>query len=299
MAGPAGYVTYLNGQVMPHREAMAALQEGNLGSAGGFYDHERTFNGRVFKLRQHLERLYRGLAVTQIDPGVSVEEMEAITANILEANLPLLREGDEFEVTQIVSVTPTESPDEKPGVNVVVYCQPLNFTSFAIGYIKGVRVVTPSTYAVPAQTPRSGATPVEQKVMPLMTSREGSITECKGGNFMLVRDGRIKLPDRRNVLPGVSMETVLELAKELEIEVDEGDYSIYDVYMASEVFVSATTYCVQPVQTINGFSLGDELPGPVTGRMQDAWREMIGVDFVQQALDHLLPETGPARQEAP
>ena len=292
MTGPAQYVTYLNGDVMPHRDAMAALQDSNLGSAGGFYDHERTFDGRVFKLRQHLERLYRGLAATNIDPGVSLDEMEAITASILESNLPLLREGDEFEVTQVVSVIPTESPEEKPGVNVVVYCQPLNFTSFAVGYVKGVRVVTPSTYAVPAQGPRSGATAEEQKVMPLMTSREGSITECRGGNFMLVRDGRIKLPDRSNVLPGVSMETVLELADALEIAVDEGDYSIYDVYMANEVFVSATTYCVQPVDTINGFSLGGELPGPVTGRMMDAWREMIGVDFVQQAIDHLLPGAG-------
>ena len=304
MAEPKDFVTYLNGQMMPHGEAVQELQRGNVESAGGFYDHERTFNGQMFKLRQHLERLYRGLAYAKIDPGISLDEMETITVEIHEANLPLLSPADEFELTQVVSVIPDQSPEEKPVVNVLVYCRPLDVRPFAISYVKGARVVTPSTYGVPSQSPQLGAVHERQRVLPLMTSPEGSITECKGGNFMFVRDGRIKLPDRQHVLPGVSMATVLELANVLDIDVDEGDYSVYDVYMASEVFVSATNYCVLPVETVNGYRSGDQIPGPVTGRILDAWRQMVGVDFVQKALDGLPsrskdvpPDGGDASQE--
>ena len=68
MDKPRELVTYLNGETLPHSRAITILQEGNLEAAGGFYDSERTFDGRVFKLRQHLQRLYRGLEFSSIDP---------------------------------------------------------------------------------------------------------------------------------------------------------------------------------------------------------------------------------------
>ena len=154
-------------------------------------------------------------------------------------------------------------------------------------------IITPSTYAVPRQSPQSTASEASQRVYLLMTSTEGSITECQGGNFMFVHDGRIKLPDRHNVLPGISMETVLELAGPLGIPVDEGEYPTHDVYVAEEAFVSSTRHCLVPVDTVNGLRLADELPGPVTRAMLDAWRELVGMDFVQQALDHLPDEDTP------
>ncbi len=287
MAESRERVAYLNGRIMPHSQAIEELQRDDMQSAGGFYDHERTFNREVFKLREHLERLYRGLAFSGIDPGVSLEELETITLENLEVNLSLLPEGDEYEVTQIVSLSPTQLPSEKSRVNVVVYCQPLDFASFATSYVKGVRVVTPATYGMPNESPPSTANPDAQRLLPLMIGRDGQITECKGGNFMFIRDGRVKLPNRSNVLPGVTMQTVLEISDELDIDVDEGAYSIGDVYTASEAFVSATVSSVQPVHSINGYRLSDELPGPVTRRILDAWREIVGLDFVQQALDHL------------
>jgi branched-chain amino acid aminotransferase len=284
------FVSYLNGQTMPHRQALALLQEKAAGSAGGFYDHERTFNGRAFKVRQHLERLYNGLAATKIEPSINVDEMEAISQEILEANLPLLNPGDEFEITQVVNLIPPASPDDKPSVNVFIYCEPVAFAPFARSYVDGASVITPVTYGVPSGREPSSAAGGARRVFQLMVSQEGYVTECKGGNFMFVRDGRIKLPDRTHVLPGVSMHTVLELAETLGIGVDEGDYSNADIYEADEIFLSATMYCIVPVATMNGYKLADPIPGPVTAKLMDAWREMVGMDFVQQALDHLPAE---------
>ena len=277
--------TYLNGELMPHSEAVAALQSEEAQSAGGFYDSARTFGGRVFKLRQHLLRLYNGLNATGIDPGLTIDQMEETSLRLLETNRHALGHGDEFVITQVVSRIPSSSPEEESTVNVIIHCQFLDFSSFANGYVDGVRVVTPSTYPVPRQSPQSTPKETAQRLYYLMDNSEGSITECRGGNFMFVHKGRIKLPDRRHVLPGISMHTILELADSLGIPVDEDDYCTYNVYVADEAFVSSTRHCLIPVDTVNGLRLAGALPGPVTRTLLDAWRDLVGIDFVKQALD--------------
>lgn len=273
-------LTYLNGQIMPHSQAIAALQAKGVASVGGFYDTERTFDGRVFRLRQHLERLSRGLAFAKIDAGLSLDEMERATERVLEGNRRMLRPGQEYTITQVVSTREDPGAEAESGVTVVIYCQPLDVGAFAAGYVRGVRLVTPATYGAP-HSAAGGA-----QVISLMTNQEGSITECSGANFIFVRDGRIKLPDRHNVLPGVSMQTVLELADELGLAVDEDDYCTYDVYTADEAFISSTRFCMLPVAAVNGYALPAGVPGPTTARLLDAWRDLVGVDFVRRALEH-------------
>jgi branched-chain amino acid aminotransferase len=285
VAEPIKLLTYLNGRVMPHSEAEPTLRRINETSSGGYYDIERTFSGAPFKLREHLRRLFNGLEHSGVDPGLSIAEMERITLGLVEANTPLLPAGGEFTVTQVVSTSGTEATQDVRPVNVVVYCQPLEFSRFARGYVDGVRIITPSTYGVPGGD--EAAVAGGQQVMPLMNGKDGSITECQGANFMFARNGRVKLPDRLNVLPGVSMQTVLELASSLKIPVDEGKYSQLHVYDADEAFVSSTRFCVLPVATLNGVTVGRRLPGEITSALLGAWKALVGVDFVQQALAHL------------
>ncbi len=276
---------------MPQGRAVEAMQAMSLGAAGGFYDSERTFAGRVFKLRRHLERLYNGLEHGGMDPGVTIDEMASATLSLVEANMPLVPPGGDMSVTQIVS--PVVGEHANGGAfNVVIHCEAIDFASFARGYVDGVRIETPATYRAP---PTPG-----QRTYQLMADAEGSITECAGANFMFVSDGRIKLPDRRNVLPGVSMATALELAEELGVAVDEDDYCTADVYAASEAFVTSTRICLQPVASVNGLRLAGPstgsgrtegagsgrtgIPGPVAGRLLEAWKEAVGLDFVAQAV---------------
>ena len=102
-------------------------------SSGGFYDAERTFSGQVFKLREHLQRLYRGLEQAQIEPGLSIDEMETIAQDVLEAKRPLLKPEEDFILGQVVSVGPAASAGAKPGVNVILHCQFIDFSEFAQG----------------------------------------------------------------------------------------------------------------------------------------------------------------------
>ena len=282
------FLAYINGRVMPYSQAAPILQRINARSAGGYYDAARTFGGRPFKVRQHLERLFNGLAYSKIDTGLSVADMETISVGLAETNYALVEgEGHELTVTQTVTVSRPDSADDLPGVDVAIYCAPLDVSAFARSYVEGVQIYTPNTYPEPrgqsAGDGKSGAV----QALPLMSDARGHITECRGANFMFVSDGRIKLPDRSNVLPGVSMQTVLEIADWLGIGVDEGLYGQRELYDAEEAFVSSTRYCLLPVATINGYPLGDSVPGAVTERLLSRWKELVGVDFVRRALDTL------------
>ena len=304
-AEQSGLTAYLNGRVMPLSQATDAMKAAGMEAAGGFYDVERTFGGRLYRLGDHLSRLYRGLEHTGLDPGLTVEEMALHTTRLLDENLKRLGPGQDFLVTQVVSVVPDEpdapdadapdapdadaqergpdgdEPTSGKRVNVAIYCQFLDLSTFALSYGYGVKVTTPVTYAIPpSEKPR------RQQVFLLMSDDEGNITECQGGNFMFVRGGRIKLPNRDGVLPGVSMKTVLELAESIGVGVDEDDYCTGDIYLADEAFISSTRFCMLPVSSINGLGIGTELPGPVTRRLLDAWVDDVGFDFVKQALDH-------------
>lgn len=290
MGEPIELWTHVNGQLMPHSRAARLLERINATSAGGFYDAERTFGGRVHKLRSHLRRLYRGLEASGIDPQVSKEDLERTTLGVIDANLPLLGDGDEFIVTQIINVSKAQTPDDADSVNVVVYCQPLDFTPFARSYREGVRIVTPNTYGVPPGERAGDSKAGGARVFLLMEAPDGGVSECQGANFMFVKNGRIKLPDRRNVLPGVSMETVLKLAGALGIPVDEGSYSQRSIYAADEAFISSTRYCLLPVATLNGFAVGVRVPGKFTSALLEAWSQAVGLDIVGQATSRLPPE---------
>ena len=281
---------YLNGRFVPQDEGLREMQQMGQ-SIGGYYDTERTFGGEPFRLRLHLERLYNGINYSDIDVGVTIDEMESLTLRVLESNRPLPA-GSELTITQLVALTEPNQPDDPPRVTVAIYCQPLDVGAFGSSYIRGVRVATPVTYGAP-NAGGSDAKAGSPRQLLLMTGPNGRITECQGANFMFVRDGRVKLPNRRNVLPGVSMRTALDLCESLGIEVDEAEYSIGDVYEASEAFVSSTRFCLLPVATINGYRLGNETPGPVTIRLLAAWRNLVGINFIRQAIEQMPRDAGP------
>jgi branched-chain amino acid aminotransferase len=282
------FLTYVNGRVMPHSQALPELQRINMRSAGGYYDSARTFGGRPFQLRRHLERLFSGLAYSNIDPGITIDDLEKTSRGIIDANFTLFEGGPgDMVVTQTITVTRPVSADDLPSVDIAIYCTPLEFSSFARSYVDGVRLYTPITYPKPQEAEDGDGKQGSTQTLALMVNDGGFITECQGANFMFVMDGRIKLPDRRNVLPGVSMHTILELAARLGIGVDEGLYSPALIYGAEEAFVSSTRYCMLPVATLNGYQVGRATPGKVTENLMSAWKNMVGIDFIQQALSSL------------
>ena len=116
----------------------------------------------------------------------------------------------------------------------------------------------------------------------------GNLAEGIGSNVFLVRDGAISTPREQFVLPGISRETAIDLARELGYTVHERDIDLFDAYNADEAFLTSTSLCVCPVRSFNGVELGGgQVPGPVTRRIIEAYCRMVDYDFVAQYLKRL------------
>ena len=103
-----------------------------------------------------------------------------------------------------------------------------------------------------------------------------------------MRDGRLRTPRERYVLPGVSRQATIDLARQLQIPFEEADLDLYDAYTADECFLTSTSLCICGVRSLNGRTfVAGKIPGPITQRLIDAYKEVVDCDFVAQYLQHL------------
>ena len=128
---------------------------------------------------------------------------------------------------------------------------------------------------------------VDPHAIPLMLDLDGNISESNAHNFFLVMGGKLCTPSNKNVLDGITKDAIFSLAAKLGIEVMDGNFTPYDAYNAEEAFLASTSPTIVPVQSIGGVRPRAAIPGPVTKRLIQAWSEMVGVDIVAQALNHL------------
>ncbi len=305
MAEQQELMVYVNGKIVPESQAVISALDRGFRWGDAVYDTERTFNGKVFKLDAHLDRLYRSLNYTHIDPVLTWEEMKKATLEVVEANQSLVKKHGDFNVNQVVS-RGNLSPDIHKGSNVAIYCRPITLKAYAKYYIQGVNAATPATRRTPpaSLSPRAKiankmnhfvaefeAKHSDPSMFSLMLDINGNVAEGTGANFMFVHKGRIKVPNRRNVLQGITMETILEMADNQGIGWDEGDYTPMDVYSADEAFFCTTTACLIPTKSLNGLTIGDgKVPGPVSRSLFAAFSDTAGFDVIEQALGFLSPE---------
>jgi branched-chain amino acid aminotransferase len=137
----------------------------------------------------------------------------------------------------------------------------------------------------------------DPRAAPLMLDIDGNIAETHIGNFFFVRHGTLCTSTERTVLNGITRETVIALAREMQIPVVEGNFTPFDVYNADEAFTTSTSPSITPVASLNGTAVGAELPGPVTLALMREWNALVGIDMVEQALSHLVGDDGRALKE--
>lgn len=295
-------VVYINGQFIPESKAKISIFDRAIFRADALYDITRTFNKKPFKLREHIERLYKSCRIARIDTGMSPEEMEQISLKALDANIGFLKENDEYTITQIVTRgVNARSIIEAGPPTIIVYNKLIPFEHWARLYRTGKQLVTPSVRHVPPQCMDARlktcsrlhfclaeleAKQVDPNCYALLLDIYGNVTELTNANFFVVCKGTLMTPGR-NILYGISRQTVLELAKELDITAVECEIQLYHVYNADEAFQTSTMSCILPVSRVNGVQIGREIPGPITKHLLKAWSEKVGVDIVEQALSHL------------
>ena len=298
-------IAYFNGRFLPESEVRVPFRDRGFKYGDAVFDTTRTFGHRIFKVREHIDRLYRSLRYLRIDPGLPPATMAEVTEEVLRRNLPLLEPNDDYWVTQRVS-RGLDPSDQKifghEGSTVIVECVPLPLRERASLYRDGIRVLTPSirraspealsprvkmynylnvivaNFEVKARDPEAWA---------VLLDTNGNLAEGMGSNIFVVRGGTLYTPREQYVLAGISRETVIELARGLGVTVVEKDLDLYDAYNAEEAFLTSTSLCICPVQSVNDVRVGSSIPGPITRQLSDAYCRIVDFDFVGQYLKRL------------
>ena len=294
-------VAYFNGKIVPESDVLIPFRDRGFMAGDAVFDTARTVKHRIFKLKEHIDRLYNSLRYIQVDPRISPKEMTAITEEVVARNLHLIDADDDYWVSQRIS-RGSDSADSVAGrgttPTVIVECRPLPLKQRARLFRDGIDVIVPAIRrtAPDMLSPRAKthnylnlvmgdleAKAADPEAWAVLLDANGNLCEGTGSNIFVVRGGTVMTPRERYVLPGISRETVIELAREIGQPCVEADIDLYDAYTADEAFLTSTSLCLCPVRSINGRHVGvDAIPGPVTQRLTDAFAKLLDFDFVGQ-----------------
>jgi len=302
----AGRVVYVNGKFVPEAEACVSIFDSALMFGDMAFEFTRTFAHKPFRLRQHLERLYASMRVLRIDSGMTVEQMEQATEEVLRRTLPDLGPDLDVQILHEASRGILSFYDRvfeparagQPTVIIGAYPLDVHQGRMADAYNTGIKAVIPQQRAIPSRMldpklkTRSRqhymianlqAQDTDPHAWALLVDEHGCLAEGTGANVFIVKDGALLTPEPRNILRGVSRGMVIDLAAKLGIPCRECDLEPYDMHQADEAFFTSTPFCLLSVSHLNGQPIGEGRPGPVARRLLDAWGREVGVDIVQQA----------------
>ena len=275
-------VAYVNGAYVPKDQARISVFDFGFLRGDGVFDTTSAWNGRVFKLDAHLERLALSLRAARIPAPVPMEELRGI---ILET---ARRCGLPNAYIQTI-VTRGEPP---MGVRDLTQCRP-GLIVFVVPYVwilqpdqirAGGRALIASTRALPVQVLDPKIKSLSRQHFDLATLQgkaagadvaimldlDGRVTEGPGFNVFVVKGGAMYSPPE-GILMGITRQTVFELAVEHELPVHEAQLTAYDLYAADEVFLTSTAGGIMPLAEIDGRAIGDGRPGPVFRKVHDLY----------------------------
>jgi len=274
---------YPEGVVLPAGDAAVSVWDRGFVFGDGVYEVVRAYGGRWFRMREHLRRLRRSLEETRIgfDEVDVVEKAAGALQRVQE-----LEEADGLLYVQITRGAAPRShafpdPPAEPTVLVALTAVP----DFSEEVEKGVAVVTREDFRWHRCDIKTIA--LQGNVLALQEAKEagakeclfvrdGAATEGSHSNFFGVKDGVLRThPADRRILAGITRECVLELAREAGVSAEEAAIGREELAGLEEAFLTATSFEVVPVVQMDGRPIGDGKPGPVTRRLQEAFRECV------------------------
>lgn len=282
-------VAFVDGGFVPAADARVSVFDRGFLWGDGVYEITPCFRGRPFRLDAHLERLRTSLGLVGIAPPRSDDDLRSITEEVVARNGELLASHAVCRlghwVTRGVQALST-APD---GATLVVLVQPAPNVPSPEAYAAGVdlALVDRERPTGSVLDPRAKTT---SRMNPILAEREaaaggrlalmrtagGLLAEGPTFNVFLVRGGALATPRIEHVLPGITRRTVLELSADLGMSAAETDLTEADLLAADEIFVTASTWGVLPVRSVDAPRPWSGAVGPVTGRLVDALAERTG-----------------------
>lgn len=282
-----GLIIYVNGQFVPEEDAKVSVFDHGFLYGDGVFEGIRAYHNSVFRLKEHVDRLYDSAKAVNLEIPMSKDEMSELIIETCRKNN--LRDA---YIRVVVSRGKGDlGLDPKKCVAPSVVCIASNITMYPEEtYTNGLKVVT-----VP--TRRNGPEGVNPRIKSLnylnnimakieasisgvaeaiLLNQEGFVTECTGDNIFLVKNGVLKTPaSYLGLLEGVTRNEVIKLAKEAGIPVEETSFTRYDLFVADEVFLTGTAAELIPVTNIDLRVIGNGKPGPIFAKLLAAFRESV------------------------
>jgi len=277
---------YFNGKLVPKEEAAVSVFDHGLLYGDGVFEGIRFYGGRVFRLDEHIERLYMSARAIALDIQMNPDEMaravlETIRANGLtdgyvrlvvtrgEGSLGLSPRSCPKPTIFIIASTITLYPDEmyQNGLKLVT-CATRRIAHGALSpMVKSLNYLNNIMAKIEAEQAGAGEG--------LMLNEQGYVAECTGDNVFVIKNGAITTPPiSAGALAGVTRAVVFEMAKELGIPIREENITRYDIYTADECFLTGTAAELIPAVVLDSRPINDGKPGPLTARLIKRFREL-------------------------
>lgn len=277
---------YLNGEIVPEAEATISVFDHGYLYGDGIFEGIRAYNGRVFMLAEHLDRLYESAKTIMLDIPLNKKEMELAILKTIRANN--LRDA---YVRLVISRGPGDlglDPRKCEQPTIVIIASAIQLYPEEL-YETGLKLVTVATR-------RNGPEMVNPRIKSLnylnnimarieanmqnapeaiILNSDGYVAECTGDNIFIIKDGILYTPPLyAGILKGTKREIVLEIAAEMGLEIREELFTRHDLYNAEESFLSGTAAEVIPVVEVDGRQVGNGEVGEKTKALIAKFREI-------------------------
>ena len=281
-----GPVVYVNGQFVQKEEATVSVYDHGFLYGDGVFEGIRAYNGRIFKLDAHVDRLFESAHTLGIHIPLGRPEM---TQAILET---VRRTGyRDAYIRPVVSRGAGDlgiDPRKCPRANVIIIVDSIQLYPEE-AYRKGLRLITTTTRQRPVDVlnPRIKTCNYLNNILArievnlvgvdegLMLTTQGYVAECTADNVFIVKAGRVLTPPAYlGILQGITRQTIFDLCAQMGLPCAEQVLTLHDMYTADECFLTGTGAELGPVVLLDGRAIGTGKPGPLTQRILAAFREL-------------------------
>jgi branched-chain amino acid aminotransferase len=284
---------FMNGEFVAKEDAKVSVYDHGFLYGDGVFEGIRAYSGNIFKLREHLVRLYESAKSILLEIPYSFDEMQQIVVDTVRKNelqdayiRLVVSRGvgnlglDPFTCgrPQVICIAEQLAmyPKEfyEAGMEIVTVATRRNRSDVLNPKIKSLNYL--NNVLVKIEAHLAGVSEA------LMLNSEGYVAECSGDNVFIVRRGELWTPPSYlGALEGITRNAIIDTARELGYTVHEEPFTRHDVYVAEEVFLTGTAAEVVPVVKVDGRVIGDGKPGPHTHRLLEAFRRLVREDGVK------------------
>jgi branched-chain amino acid aminotransferase len=278
---------YINGKFFAKEDAKVSVYDHGLLYGDGIFEGIRCYSGKVFRLEEHLERLYQSARAIMLNMPIGPEKLAEDIYETLRRN-NFVDAYIRLVVTRgagSLGLDPFKTSD--PQVIIITDKIALYPAEY---YEKGLELITASTIRnhPAALSPRIKSLNYLNNIMAkmeglqagcveaLMLNHKGEISECTGDNIFLVREGRLQTPPiDAGILEGITRNVVIELAEQMGIPCDQIPLTRHDVFIADECFLTGTAAEVIPVVKLDKRPIGGGAVGPITQQLLAAFKKLV------------------------